>query len=176
MVKTKRSLWVLTPILGHWGFGIGGGRMVANHVNNRFEEDLLIKVGSIEHPTVWQASVNWQRVLALCPAQRREDKEYFHIFFLAQCPDLIFQLFHVCPCICDCKDDAVVRHCFHCFQDSWEQKYIRSIAILYHITGRTPYGEEETTVRLNGKLLAATAALYVMMMVDFLFSCPQTAQ
>ena len=104
MVKTKRFLWVLNPLfLRHWGFGVGGGRMraamFANHVNNRFEEDLLIKVGSIEHPTVWQAFVNWQRGLAPCPAKGSEGEENFHIFLLDQFSDLLFQALLLGPCI-----------------------------------------------------------------------------
>ena len=77
--------------------------MVTNQINNRSEDGRLIKVALIEHPTLWQAIVNWPRVLALCPAWGSEDEEYFYISPLAQCSDLSFQILLVCPCIRDYK-------------------------------------------------------------------------
>ena len=94
--------------------------MVANRVNNRFEETLPIKVSLIEHPALRQTIVNWHRALALRPAPRRESKEYFHVFLLALFLDRLFQFLHMCPCIRDCKDHPIVRHVLQGDLDSWE--------------------------------------------------------
>ena len=83
--------------------------MVANRVNNRFEEALTIKVSLIEHPAVRQTVVNWHRGLALRPTTRRKGKEYFHVFLLALFSDQLFQFLLLCPCIRNCKDHTIVR-------------------------------------------------------------------
>ena len=96
--------------------------MFANRVNKRVDEALLIKVSLIKHPAVGQAFVNWYRTLTTRPTARREGKEYFYVFLVALFPDKLFQLLHLCPCVCDCKDHSIVRHVLQGFLDSWEQK------------------------------------------------------
>ena len=95
--------------------------MAANRVNNRIEEALLIKVSLIKHPAVGQTVVNWHQALTMRPAVRRESKEYFYVFLIALFPDQLFQLHFLCPCICDCKDQPIVRHVLQGFLDSWER-------------------------------------------------------
>ena len=75
-----------------------------------------------EHPTVGQASVNWHRGPALCPAPGREDEVYFHISPLDQSSDPLFQILPLGPCISYYKEDSIVRKVLQGELDSWGQK------------------------------------------------------